>query len=246
MGTLKVNNIQSTTDGSVTFPQGSVNSSNSNITGNLTVGGTTTVNNVRLPDGNVTTPSVSFTSDTNTGLYRISEDKIGVSIGGVRTGEIGSGYGGFTGNIIQVQSGVLNTTFAAPASTFTDIGLSVSIIPRYNTSNILILAVVILGGNFWDNVMRLNLVRGSTNIAQPTTGTSASTSFARAYGVDSSNSGNFGIPTTIMFLDSPATTSSITYKIQLLGTSNTTYVNRTANNSNITGISTITVMEVQQ
>lgn len=94
--------------------------------------------------------------------------------------------------------------------------------------------------------MRLNLVRGSTNIAQPTTGTSASTSFARVYGVDSNNSGNFGIPTTIMFLDSPATTSSTTYKIQLLGSSATTYVNRTANNSNITGISTITVMEVQQ
>ncbi|KKT68486.1 MAG: hypothetical protein UW65_C0042G0001, partial [candidate division WWE3 bacterium GW2011_GWB1_44_4] len=38
-----------------------------------------------LPDGAVGTPALSFTGDTNTGLYRIGADKIGLITGGVAT-----------------------------------------------------------------------------------------------------------------------------------------------------------------
>jgi hypothetical protein len=79
MGTLKVNNIQSTTDGSVTFPQGSINSSNSNITGNLTVGGV-----ILADDSNnvTTTPPITFTGDTDTGIGRSADNTLDLITGG--------------------------------------------------------------------------------------------------------------------------------------------------------------------
>jgi len=61
-------------------------------------------------DGTVSAPSIAFTSDTNTGLYRIGSDKIGIATNGTRVGEIGVGYGGFTGNVIQVAYEELTTS----------------------------------------------------------------------------------------------------------------------------------------
>lgn len=40
-------------------------------------------NNLRLPNGSVSTPSLTFAADTNTGIYRVSEDNMGVAVGGV-------------------------------------------------------------------------------------------------------------------------------------------------------------------
>ncbi len=37
---------------------------------------------LRFPDGSASSPSLTFTVDTNTGLYRIGSDNIGVSTGG--------------------------------------------------------------------------------------------------------------------------------------------------------------------
>jgi len=57
------------------------------------------------------------------------------------------------------------------------------------------------------------------------------------------------VPLPISFLDSPATTSATTYKIQVRGnTANTVAVNRSTTDTNATefgrAVSTITVMEV--
>lgn len=46
------------------------------------------------------------------------------------------------------------------------------------------------------------------------------------------------------FVDSPATTSSTTYKVQASINADTVYVNRRALDTNFTGQSTITVMEI--
>jgi len=70
---------------------------------------------------------------------------------------------------------------------------------------------------------------------------------AQGYNAD----GNSNTNLTIMYLDSPSTTSSTTYKIQACvgGTSGTVYVNRSDNNSDnvFTGMSasSITVMEIK-
>jgi hypothetical protein len=56
----------------------------------MSVDGTATINNlnvigagVGLPDGTAPAPSLFFTSDTNTGLYKYGADQLGISTGGV-------------------------------------------------------------------------------------------------------------------------------------------------------------------
>lgn len=195
-----------------------------------------------------TTPGFSFQGDINTGFFRKSEDTVGFSAGGIQYGEFGVGYGGFTGNIIQVQSTTKSDTFSSSGtSSFEDItGLNVVITPKYSNSKILILALIMFGGNFWDNVLRLNLLRNGSNIMQPSGGSSASSVTARAYTTDSISTASFTMPVNLSFLDSPNSLSALTYKIQGRVAANTWYVNRWAQDTSLTSVSTITAMEIQQ
>ena len=56
------------------------------------------------------TPSFSSQGDADTGFYHISSGIFGFSSNGVNSGKFGNGYGGFTGNIIQVQSSIKTDT----------------------------------------------------------------------------------------------------------------------------------------
>jgi hypothetical protein len=49
---------------------------------------------------------------------------------------------------------------------------------------------------------------------------------------------------SIDYLDSPATTSATTYKMQMRADGNTAYVNRWGADANIASVSSITVMEI--
>lgn len=241
MSTLKVNNIQSVTDGSVTFPQGSISSQP-----------------VILPSGTASNPSISFTGDTDTGLYRIDANKISIASNGARVGEIGVGYGGFTGNIIQVQQTIKTDVFTAATTTFTDItGLNVSITPKYMTSKILVLVSVQSGGssvNEHEFYTKFALLRDSTQLGFSTgaTGSQNNSSFSTSFN-STTGSGQFILMSGIFnFLDSPNSINTLTYKLQARGvTSYTTFtINRSANNGNVDyvpfGSSTITAMELQQ
>ena len=150
------------------------------------------------------------------------------------------------GQVIQVVSTTKIDTFSsATVNAWTDItGLSVSITPSSSSNTILVMASV-QGINTASNAY-FRLVRGSTAIGVGTTAGSRSA-------VSSSNiigsGGNSMIGSSFQFLDSPATTSSTTYKIQFITDIATTYVNRTVNDADglYTGRSqsTITVMEIK-
>jgi hypothetical protein len=87
--------------------------------------------------------------------------------------------------------------------------------------------------------MVINLLRDTTNIAQPSTGTQGGT-----VGVGTI-SDNVTITSGVNFLDSPASTSSVTYKTQVqLINSGTVNINKAVNGANRTSVSTITVMEI--
>jgi len=59
---------------------------NQYISGNLTTSGTITAGStLYLPDGSASSPALTFTNDTNTGLYRLAADKIGLITGGSAT-----------------------------------------------------------------------------------------------------------------------------------------------------------------
>ena len=153
------------------------------------------------------------------------------------------------GNILQVVQTVKTDTFSASHGSTVDItGLSVSITPTSSSNKVLVTYdtnVSMANGSYHAHVF---LVRGSTKIYLG----DAEGSRTRASNfVISGNDGNGGIyyyPVHGEFLDSPATTSATTYKIQLLGQNNTMYVNRTQYDSDATGVnrivSQITVKEV--
>ena len=87
------------------------------------------------------------------------------------------------------------------------------------------------------------VLRGSTFIEQPS-GTSSSGANWNAHAFAYYNADNWQDSTAIEILDSPATTSATTYKIQMAVTSNTGTINKFYNTSNYYGISTLTLYEV--
>ena len=141
-------------------------------------------------------------------------------------------------NIVQT---VKTTAFSTTSTSFTDVtGLSVAITPK-NASSLVLVTVSIYNSNTSVALNSFNLLRGSTNLAQPAADTfSASMNWSAT--VVSTSDGTL----SLTFLDSPATTSSTTYKIQMKVSGGTGYVCRRADLTSVTAASVITVQEIEQ
>jgi len=147
----------------------------------------------------------------------------------------------------QVVSTFLDTTFSTASTSYTDItGLSVSITPTVNTSKVLVLVQVNYGYS-GDIIDTIRLVRGSTAIdIGAVSGASALGTIGGGNG-GGANAVTALIPGVISFLDSPATTSATTYKLQMFVNSGTGHINRTGRDNtsfDMRAASTITVIEV--
>ena len=161
-----------------------------------------------------------------------------IPVSGVPTG------GG--GGVIQVLSTTKTDTFSTSNSSMTDItGLSVTITPTSSTSKILILTHCTGNG---DGSSRVNfrLMRGSTPIARGDANGDRVRTFG---GIFAPNNDNTTETVSAVHLDSPATTSATTYKVQVSNMgSQTVYVNRSDSYTNHvthnSGTSSITVMEI--
>ena len=149
------------------------------------------------------------------------------------------------GGIIQIKQTILKTqveVIQAVSSGYSDInGLNVTITPKFNTSKILVECIIYNSNQNAVNFFRV--LRGSTFIEQPS-GTSSSGANWNAHGFAYYNCQNWQDTTVIKILDSPATTSATTYKIQMAVTGSTGTINKFYGTSNYYGISTITAMEV--
>ena len=135
------------------------------------------------------------------------------------------------GNILQVVNATYSTQASSVTSTFADTGLSASITPTASTSKILVMAHQSgCGKGERDTRVQLRLLRDSTVISL----------FEKWAAANGSTPDNFVGTCSICYLDSPATTSSVTYKTQFNSTLNlgTTYVNVDGS------VSTITLLEV--
>ena len=152
------------------------------------------------------------------------------------------------GSVLQTLQGSKTDTSAISSTSFTDIGLSVSITPKATSSKILV--KVVLYGYAGHYVGKSRVMRDSTELGRAA---SASNRPAEALPFSSppdTDGSMMGISTEI--LDSPSTTSAITYKIQSAcradGTE-ATYINRSESDRNTTSydprtVSYITVMEI--
>ena len=154
-----------------------------------------------------------------------------------------------TGHVLQVASTTKSDTFSSSAnSTWTDItGLSVSITPS-STSNKILVFISIQGVLFRPtlNAVMFRLLRDSTAIGIGDAGGSQN----RITLSESTNSTDSFGNASMQYLDSPSSTSALTYKLQFWQDTpaNPLYINRTVNDSNVPshgrGISSITVMEI--
>jgi hypothetical protein len=151
------------------------------------------------------------------------------------------------GVVLQCVSTAKTDTFTTSSLSYVDVtGLSVSITPKFSTSKILVMYQCGTGVDNSQQAVYMQLVRGSTAIFIGDTaslrplGTSAN-GISSQYAVLTSGGS---------YLDSPATTSSTTYKIQIRTNAGlAAYVNRSVadrDNANydIRTSSSITVMEI--
>jgi hypothetical protein len=144
-----------------------------------------------------------------------------------------------SGGILQVVSTTKTDIFSTTSTSLVDVtGFSASITPRSISSKIYI-SINTTTGNSSAASNVFQLVRNSTPVAVATGG-SITNNTALIYDAGT----NWGDHLGASFLDSPSTTSSVTYKVQMFVSGGTGYVGRPGVNSERGAVSTITLMEV--
>ena len=223
--------------------------------------------------GSTSIPSISPSGDSNTGIFFPSADTVAIAEGGAEVLRINSSGNlqlstagtkvlnssgnpilNQTGSILQVSQVVKTDAFSTDSDSMIDVpGLSVSITPSSANNKILVIADIHASTNYY--VGFINVVRNSTTLLLG----DAAGSRPRSTIVvieDPTMGGTHGWSDNFnrMILDSPATTSSVTYKIQASGridneSNGAIFINRTAPDRNNAGYdvrmaSSITVMEI--
>jgi len=157
------------------------------------------------------------------------------------------------GPIQVVQVVKTDAMAAAPNALWGDIpGLAATITPIFNTSKVLVTVDLKGAGAQSSSVMSVRLLRDSTPVFIGDAASNRRRAMSQEYNGNISGDSNFAMAQMGgTFLDSPATTSAITYKVQFGGDSSGSvlYVNRTQGdrdnaNMDARGASSITLMEM--
>ena len=140
---------------------------------------------------------------------------------------LGTGVGG---KVLQVVSGTTSTNVTINANSYIDTGLTGSITPSSTSNKVLVLVHQPIGKTAHNTWSDIKLFRDSTQIAL----------FA-SVGYNAASQANYiGMGVGCSFIDTPSSTSSLTYKTQ--------FRNVTASGSIYaqvdSGLSSITLMEI--
>tara|TARA_R110000787_G_scaffold1366_2_gene5004 strand:+ start:57 stop:644 length:588 start_codon:yes stop_codon:yes gene_type:complete len=170
----------------------------------------------------------------------LASDLLNLGMGSVST--VVGGLGAPT--ILQVVSTTKTDTFATTSTTDVDVtGLSATITPRSTSSKILVLVSAPFSTTT-NQINSITLTRGGTPIGGGTIVGSRTSAFKSAY-LTSVNTGGM---LSGEHLDSPSTTSSITYQVQAKTSAGTMTIGISGGDSNAANhprtSSTITLMEV--
>ncbi len=136
-----------------------------------------------------------------------------------------------SGGILQVVSTAKSDTFSTTSTSFVDVtGLSATITPRSTSSKIYVVANYTMGQGAVGQSVHSRLVRDSTTVyvgdLSGSTVQSSGSHFMSSAITDAVLTENIALS----YLDSPSTTSTVTYKIQLrAGTANTAFLGRQGN-----------------
>ena len=148
------------------------------------------------------------------------------------------------GKLLNYATGTSNTQVSITAASYTDSGLSASITPSATSSKILVLVDQVAriqtdgGQGDWG----IQLLRDSTVIVVPTTHNSKP---MEPFLENNSESFSYNLRWQFIFLDSPSSTSSVTYKTQgrVGDTDDNKYIKFNLN-KDTNGTSNITLLEI--
>lgn len=135
------------------------------------------------------------------------------------------------GSVLQVVQGTYSTSTSNATTTLADTGVTATITPKFATSKILVLATMngVYNGANGNTGIQLAILRNSTNLNAFCNFTSyTSTSIDLIAGASAN------------YLDSPATTSATTYKVQFARNAGSGTVRVQANSD----VSSITLLEI--
>jgi hypothetical protein len=145
----------------------------------------------------------------------------------------GSGRTAVTGNILQVVQQVYSTFAQTNSQSYTDTGITLDITPSSTSNKILVIVSAELGTNTASaQTISMDLLRDGSSIRV----------FETVLSAGAATSGQI----SFNYLDSPSSTSALTYKVQYKGSAGTGEYIRINNYVGSTGdsASTITLMEV--
>jgi len=156
------------------------------------------------------------------------------------------------GKVLQVVQTYKTDVFSTTSESLVDItGMSATITPSSTSNKVLVFLNLAIGSSSNTQRTMIQLVRGATNIGIGDAGggnrtRSISTEFQPQ--PDSNGVKNNTDIRQHIFLDSPASSSALTYKVQIEGTAQTVYVNRTGEFADADvvsiGTSSLTLMEI--
>jgi hypothetical protein len=197
---------------------------------------------IEAPAGRISlnVANVTVASINASGLYTSTGDLLITQANQIDTAAIVDGAVtrakiGYPGAVLQVVQGTTTTETILTSSTFTDTNLTATITPTSATSKILVLVNQAGCGKETGNTyLLLRLLRNSTVISN----------FERFGAGNNSTSPNGIGSCSVCFLDSPSTTSAVTYKTQLASALNTSLVFVQGRTSGVSSESTITLMEI--
>ena len=185
------------------------------LNGTLNVSGVATFQAAPVfPDGSLAVADLDIDGATDIGAAIVDADLFIIDDGAGGTNRKTTAsriktYIGGGGKVLQVVSDTLTAEYTTGSATFSDTGLVLNITPSATSSKILIMVTGLGYSNTAASRLILTLLRGSTNLA---TGDSSG-----AYGF-AGLTVNEGIqlvaPMAFNHLDSPSSTSQLTYKVQ--------------------------------
>jgi hypothetical protein len=155
-----------------------------------------------------------------------------------------------TGGILQVVSTAKTDIFSTTSATFVEVtGLSATITPKSTSSKILVLAQVSMGGADGAGAGAFKITKGGTDIYLGDESSSRTRAVGGSYSY--SNTSLSIVSNSANFLDSPSTTSAVTYRVEVAITADSTVrVNFGSADSGVNspaatrGASSITLLEV--
>jgi hypothetical protein len=135
-----------------------------------------------------------------------------------------------TGSVLQVVQATYSVSTSTSAAAWSDTGLSATITPKFSSSKILVIANQMGVRKINDTSVNFNLCRNGSSINDFVT-----------FVAGTSSSSEMGVGSCVFtFLDSPSSTSPVTYKTQFFSRSGIA----TVSVQYLTATSTMTLLEI--